>query len=37
MGVVVEQTGCVVQGIAVQMGHAHHDLERMAQGVLGEG
>lgn len=37
MDVVVEQTGCVVQGIAVQMGHADHDLEWMAQGILAEG
>lgn len=37
MDVVVEQTGCVVQGIAVQMGHADHDLEWMAQGILAKG
>lgn len=33
MYIVVEQTGSIIERIAVQMAHADHYLERVAQGM----
>lgn len=35
--IVVKQTGRIIQGVAVQMAHAHNDLDRVAQGMPGCG
>lgn len=33
----IEQTGRIVQRIAVEMAHTHNDLDRVAQGMAGCG